>query len=412
MNRRTDNPPRRDARSGEPETAPLDRPTPEPAPFPWERLEHISADDAAVVNRLLGMLTPAAGGRAPLEAIGRRLTELLGFEQTVTYRGAAIRRDEQFNEQFGDAFLTRFHLPPDPEIGALAVDMSLVDRWLTVLRGEPTEVRRLGGVDRRSFGIVTYLLLQVIDTLKARGVPPVVVPTEPPLQDVLRGHLSEADGLVEVAYAIDTDGGPSFARLFFPSALVRRFELFADNAPSTGGPAEHLSEELLGGISVELACILGGTSLQRDEFQRLTPGDVLLLREHGWEEEEGRLYVGRASPRRYVTGRYATNGGHWEFTIDDAHPRQETTMSDQTDEAEARPGTELLESPTLRLEARLGDKTLTLRQLSRLKRGEILRLDRSVGEPIELVVDDRVVGQGELVDVEGQIGVRIERIDT
>jgi flagellar motor switch protein FliM len=408
MNRRTQDP----RHSGEPETAPLDRPSPEPRPFPWDRLDRISADDAEVVNRLLGMLTPAAGGRAPLEAIGRRLTELAGFEHTVTYRGAAIRRDERFNEQFGDAFVTRFHLPPDPEIGALAVDMSLVDRWLTVLGDGPTEVRRLGGVDRRSFGIVTYLLLQVVDALKARGLPPVVLPTEPPLEDVLRGRLGEADGLVEVAYAVDTDRGPSFVRLFFPNALVRRFELFADNAPSHGGPAEHLSDDLLAAISTDLACVLGGTTLERPEFDALDPGDVLLLRDHGWEEQEGRLYLGAGAPRRYVTGRYAIAGGHWEFTIDDAHPREETTMTEDADDAEARQGTELLESPTLRLEARLGQKTLTLRELSRLKRGEVLQLDQSVGEPIDLVVDDRVVGRGELVDVEGQIGVRIQRLDT
>ena len=42
-----------------------------------------------------------------------------------------------------------------------------------------------------------------------------------------------------------------------------------------------------------------------------------------------------------------------------------------------------------------------------LRAGQVIELNRGPGEPVELSVNGKVVARGELVEVEGQLGVRI-----
>ncbi len=55
----------------------------------------------------------------------------------------------------------------------------------------------------------------------------------------------------------------------------------------------------------------------------------------------------------------------------------------------------------------LGTTRLTLRRLGELAVGEILGLDRPLAGPYEIHAGGRLIGHGELVDLEGEIGVRI-----
>ena len=43
----------------------------------------------------------------------------------------------------------------------------------------------------------------------------------------------------------------------------------------------------------------------------------------------------------------------------------------------------------------------------RLREGQILRLPRAATDPVDLVVNGRVFARGQLVEVEGELGVRI-----
>jgi len=50
---------------------------------------------------------------------------------------------------------------------------------------------------------------------------------------------------------------------------------------------------------------------------------------------------------------------------------------------------------------------LPLGELAALRPGEVLVTGRSLGERVTLRVGERILAQGELVDVDGEIGVRI-----
>jgi flagellar motor switch protein FliN/FliY len=59
----------------------------------------------------------------------------------------------------------------------------------------------------------------------------------------------------------------------------------------------------------------------------------------------------------------------------------------------------------------LGEKTLPLGKLYALGRGSIIELDRKVGEPIEIFVNDRLVARGEVqITDEGRLAISMTEI--
>lgn len=58
----------------------------------------------------------------------------------------------------------------------------------------------------------------------------------------------------------------------------------------------------------------------------------------------------------------------------------------------------------------LGRTTMQVSQLLKLGRGAVVELDRKVGEPIDIFVNNRLVARGEVVVVEDRIGVTMTEI--
>lgn len=58
----------------------------------------------------------------------------------------------------------------------------------------------------------------------------------------------------------------------------------------------------------------------------------------------------------------------------------------------------------------LGKTTMQVNQLLRLGRGAVIELDRKVGEPVDVLVNNRLVAKGEVVVVEDRIGVTMTEI--
>jgi type III secretion system YscQ/HrcQ family protein len=59
------------------------------------------------------------------------------------------------------------------------------------------------------------------------------------------------------------------------------------------------------------------------------------------------------------------------------------------------------------LVAVIGKKTTSVGELMKMKIGHVIDLGRPPGETVDLVVNGRLIARGELVDIDGQLGVRI-----
>lgn len=58
----------------------------------------------------------------------------------------------------------------------------------------------------------------------------------------------------------------------------------------------------------------------------------------------------------------------------------------------------------------LGRANMLVNQLLKLGRGAVIELDKKVGEPIDIFVNNRLVARGEVVVVEDRIGVTMTEI--
>jgi len=74
------------------------------------------------------------------------------------------------------------------------------------------------------------------------------------------------------------------------------------------------------------------------------------------------------------------------------------------DEASAQ---EVVENMQTYLSVELGKVSLSLLSLADIKRGYVLELAQKPGDPVDLVVGGKAIGRGELVNVEGELGVRV-----
>ncbi|HLG44461.1 MAG TPA: flagellar motor switch protein FliN [Nitrospirales bacterium] len=64
----------------------------------------------------------------------------------------------------------------------------------------------------------------------------------------------------------------------------------------------------------------------------------------------------------------------------------------------------------LQLSARLGSTRMIIRDLLQLGQGSVVELDKLAGEPIEVLVNGKLVARGEAVVVNEKLGIRLTEV--
>ncbi len=71
---------------------------------------------------------------------------------------------------------------------------------------------------------------------------------------------------------------------------------------------------------------------------------------------------------------------------------------------------EVLQNIPVTISIEVGRASLKIRDLLRLSQGSVVELDRLAGEPLDLLVNQTVVAQGEIVLVNDRYGIRLTRV--
>ena len=93
---------------------------------------------------------------------------------------------------------------------------------------------------------------------------------------------------------------------------------------------------------------------------------------------------------------------------DDLLPDLDIEMADHAPKLRT-PVSDVKDVP-VRVSAVLGKTKIDIASLRELEAGSIIELDRKVGEPIDLYINDRLIARGELVMVDGVLGVTMTEI--
>ena len=84
--------------------------------------------------------------------------------------------------------------------------------------------------------------------------------------------------------------------------------------------------------------------------------------------------------------------------------------SQENSEAKSSMNREVIQNIPITLAIEVGRASLKIRDLMRMTQGSVVELDRLAGEPLDIVVNDTVVAQGEVVLVNDRYGVRLTKV--
>ena len=101
-----------------------------------------------------------------------------------------------------------------------------------------------------------------------------------------------------------------------------------------------------------------------------------------------------------------------EAVHEEAHPIEDVEPSLE-DFKPTMPGNinpEVLQNIVVSLSIEVGRAQIKIKDLMRLTQGSVVELDRIAGEPLDLLVNNSVVAQGEIVLVNDRYGVRLTRV--
>lgn len=72
--------------------------------------------------------------------------------------------------------------------------------------------------------------------------------------------------------------------------------------------------------------------------------------------------------------------------------------------------TNLLDHVEVACEAILGSGTITIGKLNSMAKGDVLSLDRSPSDPVDVTVNGKTIARGEIVTVDDRFAIRLTEI--
>ncbi|MDL2290713.1 type III secretion system cytoplasmic ring protein SctQ [Desulfovibrio sp. OttesenSCG-928-F20] len=190
--------------------------------------------------------------------------------------------------------------------------------------------------------------------------------------------------------------------------LLDLAQLVAEHAELLPSEGQAFGAELL-----PCRILLSGSELTVAELESLEPGDILILPPP----------ISFGAPLPVTLGLYDTHGApalltdgvlHLEGSMMEldspAQNDMDETLAEPLAEEEEQQGQAVFSTGQLplRLSFDLGGVALSLDDVAALAPGSVLPTGRDMAAPVRILVSGRTIGTGSLVDVAGQMGVRVE----
>lgn len=362
-------------------------------PYPFESWPRVRREDVARLRRVARALPSV-----PLTAMCETLEGLLGASVSVQLGALYACDPGALAEALHEPLVAIVLESPEPGV-RLAVEVSpdfalaIVDR---LLGGDGLQVgEAIGGLTELECGVVAYAGARVVACTERPWKVAGVVTTRLALLGVI-GDEGSSTWSAEVKATDEARVLQGVVRVWVP-----------DRASTVEVSA---ATDWLDAVPMTLVADGGETTIAASELVGLGIGDVLLVDD---------VWSRRGEVRLRLLGARATTW--WARSNDDAltvssidHGRaggatrgRKEAMSDEHDATETL--TALGDAP-VEVSVELARVRLTLAELRALRVGEIVASGTPIGEHVRLRVGDVVIGEGELVEIEGEVGVRVKAL--
>lgn len=363
-------------------------------PFPFERLQQLTTREMLLLDRVSGWL--AGRRRWSCEGLGPALGASLEISAREILPLRARPRCEEASQ------IISLEHAGTRELALLEVDapIALELVWLSLAGAVDASLAAPRPLDRVEQGVLLYLVSRAIGSLWGQECPFRVA-------GIGTGEEIDAVGderpvIVHLTLRCGATWGHAWLHLSprLGDVIPIRSTVFEPGL------------DRVGGLQTCLHVMLGRVELSADQWREVHLEDVVLLDEiwtslstEGELEGTVRLRLPNGRPRWAAT---MTVGG--ALSIDGlVEPAFGVTMDQEQDQSPTNPEALLAEIPA-EMTVELGRIALTARDALSLRPGQTLRLARRPGDPVELRIGPTRVARGELVVVEGEIGVLLREV--
>jgi flagellar motor switch/type III secretory pathway protein FliN len=232
--------------------------------------------------------------------------------------------------------------------------------------------------------LAALLAALAVETGRRLGLPMTLLGAPPVGEEAL---------LVDVTLLLE--GRPFSVRLFVVGAISSR--------------AREARLTQLGPLELQLPLVIASLALDRHELLGLELGGALLA-------AEGASIDVRGAGRGVLVPPLSERGIAVELRPDGRLVVGETAQvrlsveREKTSEKDADTLTDVLLDTPIVVRIELGAVSMTAREWAELAPGDVIETAQRIAEPVVLRVAGREVGRGELVNVDGQVGVRIQKL--
>jgi flagellar motor switch protein FliM len=402
-------------------------------PLVFEGLEKVSKAHVRLVRNLEWMLPNVRLVGEVSETVQKRLTEMLDEPVSLSVEFIHLIHPSKLIRYISEpTFLGVLAPIPNKSRGLLEVDIALAHWAIDTLLGGTGEAVGLRPLTDIEEGVMTFVVLETLKTLAPSldsSLPKLRLETIAPTLNDAGALLSEEESLAMVQLKAVFGGHTGFVRLFIPEGVlalaeppfdapVRRVRRIAD-AQSHGAR--------LGNVSAWLRAEIGHVEVTAGDLAQLRERDVVLVDGLTARPDKGeggtvKLKLGLARAG-YIAGELVLQNQAFVAKVtevvvgapappasegDGAAGAEDAARAGRANMQEGQAeGADLLNDIPLQVAVEIGRLPITAEEVVGLKVGHVFDLNRQVGEPLDLSVNGKIVARGELVEVEGNLGIRI-----
>ncbi len=414
-------------------------------PFTFKGLEKVSRSHLILTEKLEWLLPSASTTGRASPQVRARLQELFELDADLRVDSVHVIQPKELRGFLAPAsFLASLAPLPHKPRGFVEIDLALAHAGIDILLGGGGETVALRPLTDIEEGVMSFVVLEML-----RALAPCVAPGLPRLrmESILRntdeavGVLGDEPQVVTVQFTCVLGPHSGFVRIILPSSVLGLAHP-PEHSPEAAARRNALFEQnasRLTGVKAWLRAEVGRVEIASSDLASLRPGDVVLadeisVRSDRGEEGTAELRVGTGRLGRMDAEVFLDEQGRYsariaDFVFGDA-AREEAPAGAEPDEAQdddvtnptgsrnpgersmvdessSKEGGELLNDIPLQIAVELARVPITAEQVVSLRVGQVVDLNRLPGEPVELSVNGKIVARGELVEVEGHLGVRI-----
>ncbi|MEE2961343.1 MAG: FliM/FliN family flagellar motor switch protein [Myxococcota bacterium] len=376
-------------------------------------------------------------GPSLLQAIQSKLGELVRTSVQLTNSPPTLLKGTEVSQLLPEqgCFM---HLQCNPTTERILVDIDagLALGWIDAMFGAQVKItpvqRPLNEIERGAFSYIILNVLAEIHSGWSHG---------PQLSLSLMETFSSRKNAMTT---LDLNGNHfhlgitiafakslGYIRLFVPTSLMSELATWAllDQVSHDSLSFRRKRAAMLHDLDCKARCEIARIGLSIEELKNLERGDIIIPEDHGISlgpngpSGDLQIRLGRGQ-NGYLQTQLIPDSGQLKCAIQSIiiHEQPNEVPMDE-DQILNETNGEMVENPAHNdnleqtegllndiqspVVVELGRLNLNAGQVIRLKEGQILRLPRAATDPVDLVVNGRVFARGQLVEVEGELGVRI-----